>query len=81
MQFLTDLAILGVLVCLGLEPPLGTVGLVAKFAPKINQVRPEGTQATGQVGLLCPWILLVRVTPGGIGTGVVSSSPMILMIN
>ena len=74
--------ILGVLECLGVELPLGVVGLAAEFRPKVCsglQLRAEGTCATGRAGFLSPWILLVPVTPGGVGTDVVSSSPMILL--
>lgn len=71
-----DPVILGMLEHLGVEP-LGAVGLAANFAPKVNQGRPEGTQATGWAEFLCPWILLVSVT-GGVATGVVFYSPLIL---
>ena len=72
-----DPVILGVLEHLGVEPPLGTVGLAAEFVPKVSQCRPEGTRPTGRVRFLHPWILLVPVTPGGVGT-VVFYSPLIL---
>jgi hypothetical protein len=58
--------------------PLGTVGLAVESVPKVNWSRPEGTKATGCVGFLCPWILLVPVIPGGVGTDVVSHSTLIL---
>ena len=71
--------ILGVLEHLGVKLPLGVVGMAVEFVPKVNQGRPERTRVTGQVGFLCPWIPLVPVTPGGVGTDVVSSSsPLIL---
>ena len=38
-----DPVVLGVLEGLGAELPLEAVGLVAEFAPKINQGRLEGT--------------------------------------
>ena len=66
---------------LGVKLPLGVVGLTMKFVPKVcseHLLRLEGTQVTGQAGFLCPWILLVPVTPGGVGTGAMSSSTLIL---
>ena len=63
---------------LGFEPPLGAVGLAVEFLPKVNQSIPEGAQATGRAVFLRPWSLLVPVTPGGVGTDVVSYSPLIL---
>ena len=65
---------------LGVELPLGVVGLAVEFAPKVcsgHWPRPEGTCATGQVEFLGAWVLLVPVTPG-VGADVVSSSPLIL---
>lgn len=54
-------------------PPLSALGLLAaEFAPSLHRV--EETRATGQLGFLCPWIPLVQVTPGGVGTDVVSYS-------
>jgi hypothetical protein len=53
---------------LGVELPLGVLGLVEEFAPKVNQSRPEKTRATGQVEFLCPWLLLVPVTHSGFRT-------------
>jgi hypothetical protein len=70
--------ILCVLECLGFEPPLGALALSVEFAPKVNWHRPKGIRATGLVGFLCPWLLLVPVTPGGVGTDVVSYSPLTL---
>ena len=61
-----------------MELPLGVVGLAEEFALKVNWHTLEGIWATGQVGFLCPWILLVPVTPGGVGTDIVSFSPLIL---
>ena len=66
-----DPVTLGVLENLGVELPLGVVGLAAEFGPKVCsglQPRPEGTHITGQVGFLQPWIPLVPVTPSGVGT-------------
>ena len=54
---------------------MGAVRLAAKFVPKVNQGRPEETQATGQAGFLCPWILLAPVTLGGVETDVVLITP------
>ena len=66
--------------CLGVEPPLGSVGLAAEFVAKLIQCRPEGTRATDRVEFLCPWSLLVLVTPSGVGTDVVVSySPLNLI--
>jgi hypothetical protein len=42
------------------------------------QGKLEGTWATGWAGFPCPCVLLVAVTPGGFGTDVVSSSPLVL---
>ena len=67
-----DPGILGVFEHLGFEPLLGAVGLAAKFMPKVKWHRQEGTEATGWAGFLCPWILLVPVTSGGVGTDAVS---------
>ena len=50
-----DPLILGVLECLGVELPLGVVGLAEELAPKVcsgHQPRQEGTHATGQVEFL-----------------------------
>ena len=69
--------ILGMLQCLAVEPPLGAVGLAAEFAPKVYRHRPGRTWATGQAGFLFPQILLVLVTPGGVGTDVVFSCPIL----
>ena len=67
---------------LRVELPLGVVGLASEFAPKVcsgtSPDRLEGTHATGQVEFLGAWVPLVPVTPGGVGTDVVSSSPLIL---
>ena len=75
-----DPKILGMLQCLVLKLPLGCVGLAVDLAPKIgswNLLRPEGTCATGWMGFLCLWILLIPVTPG-VGMDVLSSSTLIL---
>ena len=64
-----------------MELPLGVVGLTVESAPKVVQgtvpKRPEGTHATGPAEFLCAWVPLVPVPPG-VGTDVVSSSPLIL---
>ena len=70
--------ILGVLEHLRVETPLRTVRLDAEFVPNETQDRLEGTQATGREGVLCPWILLVSVTPGDVGTDVVFYSLLFL---
>jgi hypothetical protein len=57
-----DLVILGVLEYLGVELPLGVVGLAVEFMPNVFSglwPRLEGTGATGQAGFLHPWIPLV----------------------
>ena len=69
-----DSVILGMFESLGVELPLGVVGLAVEFVPKVNWHRLKGTRATGWAGFLCPWIPLVPVAPGGVGTDV-SSSP------
>ena len=49
--------ILGVLKHLGVELPLGVVGLAAEFMPKVcsgQGPRPEGTHATSWAGFLGP---------------------------
>ena len=38
-----DPVVLGMLECLGVELPLGVVGLAAEFKPKVNRHRLEGT--------------------------------------
>ena len=66
--------VLGMLELLGVEFPLGVVGLAAEFTPKVcsgHQPTPEGTCATGQAEFLGAWVSLVPVT-SGVGTGVVS---------
>ena len=78
-----DLGILGVLEWLGMELPLNVVGLAAEaeFGPKVcsgHQLRPEGTCDTSWARFLCPRSPLVPVTPGGVGTDIVSSSPLVL---
>ena len=58
--------ILGTLEYMGVNLPLGIVGLAAEFKPKVCSglwSRLEGTCATGWVRFLCPWIPLVPVTP------------------
>lgn len=65
---------------LGVELPLGIMGLVAELAPKVcsgHRLRPERTCATGWVEFLGAWVLLVPVTPG-VGADVVAPSPLIL---
>ena len=76
-----DSVILVVLECLGVELPLDVVGLAAEFLPNVcsgHEPRPEGSLATGWVRFLCPLISLVSVISGGVGTDVVSSSPLML---
>ena len=66
---------------LGVELLLSVVGLATEFDPEVCsglQPSPEGTCATGQAGFLCPWIPLVLVTLGSVGTHVVSSLPLII---
>ena len=49
-----DPVVLGMLEHLGVELPLGVVGLAVEFVPKVcsgHQLRPEGTCATGQEGV------------------------------
>jgi hypothetical protein len=49
--------ILGVLEHLGVELPLGFVGLAGEFEPKVcsgHEPRPKGTLATGVTGCLGP---------------------------
>ena len=70
--------ILGVLELLGVEPPQGAMGLAPEFVPKVPRHRTEGMVVTGQAGFLCPCILLVPVTPSGIGTDAVFYSLLIL---
>jgi hypothetical protein len=51
----SDPMILGEFECLGVELPLGVVGLAAKFGSKVwsgLRPRPEGTHVTGQAGFL-----------------------------
>jgi hypothetical protein len=72
--------ILGMSERLGVDLPLGVVGLAEEFAPKVcsvHQPRPEGTCATDWMEFLGAQILLVPVT-SSVGADVVSSSPLIL---
>jgi hypothetical protein len=72
--------ILGVLECLGVDVPLGVMGLAAEFEPKVcsgHCLRLEGTCATGWVEFLGAWVLLVPVTSSFMAD-VVFSSPLIL---
>ena len=65
---------------LGMELPLGVVGLAAELVPRVcsrHWPRLEETCATGWAEFLGAWVLLVPVTPG-VGADVVSSSPLIL---
>lgn len=76
-----DPVILGVLKCPGVELSLGVVGLAAEICAQIcswHLLRVEGIQATGWVWFLNPCIPLVPVTPGSVGTDVVSYTPLIL---
>ena len=70
-----DSAILSMLEHPGVVFLLDVVALAEEFLPKVTRCRSKGTQATGQVGILRPWIPLVPVTPTGVGTDVVSFSP------
>ena len=57
--------ILGVLEILGVELPLGIVGLAVEFEPKVcsgHRSRPEETRATGWAVFLGAWVPLVLVT-------------------
>ena len=75
-----DSVILGMIEGLGVELPLGVVGLVVEFMPKVcsgHCLRPEGTCATVWMEFLGAWALLVPVS-SGVGSDVVSSSPLIL---
>ena len=56
--------ILGMLEYLGVELPLGIVGLAAESAQGTRPDRPEGTRATGLAEFLHAWVLPVPVTPG-----------------
>jgi hypothetical protein len=52
--------------CLGMELPLGVVGLTVEFAPEVcsgHWTRPEGTCVTGWAEFLSAWVPLVPVTP------------------
>ena len=72
--------ILGVLELLGVDLPVGIVGLAAEFMPKVcsgHQLRSEGTCATGCAQFLGTWVLLVRVT-SSVGADDVPSSPLTL---
>ena len=46
------------------------VGLAVEFIPKVDWSRQKRTLATGWVGFLCTWILLVPVTPSSVGKDV-----------
>ena len=63
---------------LGMDLLLGVTRLATEFMRKVNQPRLEGTHATGHEVFLCPQITLVPVTPSGVRTDVMSSSPLIL---
>ena len=57
--------IVDVLECLGVELPLGVVGLTVEFAPKVclrHRSRLEETHATGWAEYLGAWVLMVSVT-------------------
>jgi hypothetical protein len=76
--------ILGMLEHLGVELPLGIVGLAVEFAPKVcsgNLPKQERTFTAGQAGFLCPWIWLVPVIPGvGIDVFLTSDSMVLSML-
>ena len=64
--------------CLGMERPLGVVGLAAGvLAQDLLRARAQTGRATVQVEFLCAWVMMVPVTPG-VGTNVVSSLPLII---
>ena len=66
--------------CLGVDLPLGTVGLATEFVPKVclgHRPSLKGTPATGQEEFLGACVLLVPVT-SGVGADVVSASSLIL---
>jgi hypothetical protein len=62
--------ILSVLESLGVEVPLGVVGLAAELAPRVcsgHRPKLEETCATGQVEFLGIWVPLIPVTPQCLG--------------
>ena len=68
--------VLGVLECLGVEPLLCVVGLALEFTPNVcsgHWLRPEGTCATGRLGILGTQVLLIPV-PSRVEADVVFSS-------
>jgi hypothetical protein len=72
-----DPRILDLLEGLGLSLPLSILGLTVEFGPNVCSglwPRLEGTCITGQAGFLPPWVSLVPVTHGGVGTDVMSTS-------
>ena len=76
----SDPMILGVLEHLGVDLPLGVVGLAAEFPPKVcsgHQTTLEGPLTTGQAEFLGTWVPLVPVT-SCVQADVLSSSPLIL---
>jgi hypothetical protein len=48
-----DLKIMGMLECMEVVPPLGTMGFSDDLETKVDQCWPEGTWATDQAGFLC----------------------------
>jgi hypothetical protein len=71
--------ILGGLERLGVELPLGVVGLAAEFVLKVcsgHWTRLEGSRAACLAELLGAWVPLVSV-PSSVGADVVSCSSMI----
>ena len=75
--------ILTVLDHLGMEIPLGVVGLASEFGPKVCsslQPRSEETHATGQVEFLNLWNMLAPVIPRGVGTGKSPKGPFTLWL-
>ena len=65
---------------LGVELPLGVVGLAAESVPKVcsgQWPRLEGTRVTGWVEFRGAWVPLIPVT-SSVGADVVSSSSLIL---
>jgi hypothetical protein len=71
-----DPKIMGMLECLEVVPPLGAMVLSNEFANKVNHHQLEEAVATGRVGFLSPWLLLVPVTPSDVGTDIVFYSPL-----
>ena len=72
----SDPMILGVLEHLGVDLPLGVVGLAAEFPPKVcsgHQTTLEGPLTTGQAEFLGAHLVPIN---SGVGADIVSSSPL-----